>query len=184
MKNVVLFHGTGGRPDLFWFPWLRVKLERNGIPVWAPQLPDAERADIAVWLPFALENGTYSNETILVGHSAGGPLILGVLESLNVVVDRAILVAGYAEMLKQNEPLPILKASYDWERIRARCKNFVFINSDDDPWGCDDKKGRYMFDRLGGTLIIPHGQGHMGSLSYNQPYSTFPLLWAFINCDI
>jgi hypothetical protein len=33
-----------------------------------------------------------------------------------------------------------------------------------------------MFDHLGGTLIVRHGEGHMGSDSFNQPYKEFPLL--------
>ena len=33
-----------------------------------------------------------------------------------------------------------------------------------------------MFDNLGGELIIRHGEGHMGSDSFNQPYKEFPLL--------
>lgn len=51
----------------------------------------------------------------------------------------------------------------------------IFINSDNDPWGCDDKQGRKMFDKLGGTLIIRH-DGHMGSEKFNQPYREFPLV--------
>jgi hypothetical protein len=33
-----------------------------------------------------------------------------------------------------------------------------------------------MFDKLGGTLIIKSGEGHMGSDSFNQPYKEFPLI--------
>jgi len=29
---------------------------------------------------------------------------------------------------------------------------------------------------FGGTLIIRHGEGHMGSDKFNQPYREFPLL--------
>ncbi len=52
----------------------------------------------------------------------------------------------------------------------------MFIHSDNDPWGCSEKQGKEMFDKLGGTLIIKHGEGHMGSDSFNQPYKKFPLL--------
>jgi len=38
----------------------------------------------------------------------------------------------------------------------------LFINSVNDPWGCNDKQGRKMFDNLGGTLVV-NNDGHMGS---------------------
>ena len=34
---------------------------------------------------------------------------------------------------------------------------------------------------LGGTLIIRHGEGHMGSSKFNQPYKEFPLLTKLID---
>jgi hypothetical protein len=48
-----------------------------------------------------------------------------------------------------------------------------FVNSPDDPYGCDDKPGRALFDRLGGTQIV-RNDGHFGD--HDQPYDTFPLL--------
>lgn len=74
-----------------------------------------------------------------------------------------------------------MQPGYDWERIKTHVRDVVFIHSDNDPWGCDDKKGREMFDHLGGTLIIRHGEGHMGSNKFNQPYREFPLLLKLIN---
>ncbi|MEK7097066.1 MAG: alpha/beta hydrolase, partial [Patescibacteria group bacterium] len=65
---------------------------------------------------------------------------------------------------------------YNWKKIKKNASNFIFINSDNDPWSCDEKQGFYMFKKLGGTLIIREGEGHMGSNSFNQPYKTFPLL--------
>jgi hypothetical protein len=49
----------------------------------------------------------------------------------------------------------------------------VEVNSPDDPYGCDDKPGRALFDRLGGTQIV-RNDGHFGD--HDQPYDTFPLL--------
>jgi predicted alpha/beta hydrolase family esterase len=95
-------------------------------------------------------------------------------------------VAGYARKLrKQHDPLlkkleraaePILQEKYNWEKIKSHVKDIIFINSDNDPWGCNDAEGRFMFDLLGGTLIIKHGEGHMGSDMFHQPYKEFPLL--------
>ena len=64
--------------------------------------------------------------------------------------------------------------------IKNHAQDFVFINSDNDPWGCNDKQGRIMFNNLGGTFIIRHDEGHMGSTTYKQPYKKFPLLLKII----
>lgn len=65
--------------------------------------------------------------------------------------------------------------SYDWQKIKVNSENFIFINSINDPWGCDDRHGRELLSRLGGMIIINH-EGHMGSDAYHQPYKEFPLL--------
>ncbi|MBI2011439.1 alpha/beta hydrolase [Candidatus Daviesbacteria bacterium] len=95
MKNVVILHGTGETKDSFWFPWLTKELEKRGYSVSLPQLPDANHPGIKKWLPVALKE-TYTPETVLIGHSAGCPLQLSVLENLDLKIKQAILVAGYA----------------------------------------------------------------------------------------
>jgi len=175
MPNAIILHGAGDTSDSFWKPWLKNKLEKLGYQVWAPQLPDADHPLLSEQLPFVLQNGKFDTETVLVGHSAGCPLILSVLENLSVRVQQAILVAGYVTPLPQGAN-DILQSEYNWQKISQNVADIIFINSDNDPWGCDDKQGRMMFDNLGGTLIIRHGEGHMGSIKFSQPYKEFPLL--------
>ena len=133
-----------------------------------------------------LKNADFTNETIMIGHSSGCPLILSILEKISVRIKKAILVAGFARKLnKVDKPSlkklekavqPILQENYDWKKIKDHVKDIIFIHSDNDPWGCDDKEGLFMFRHLGGMLIIRHGEGHMGSDKFNQPYKEFPLL--------
>ena len=176
MNNVLVFHGAGETPQSFWHPYLKKTLESNNYKVSIPQLPDANDPNLDKWLSFILKNEKINENTTLVSHSAGCPLVLSVLEKLNIRVKKAVLVAGYCT------PLPvkgaanlILQDKYNWEKIRKNAGKFIFINSDNDPWGCDDKQGRKMFDKLGGMLIINH-EGHMGSDWMKQPYKEFPLL--------
>lgn len=177
MKNVVILHGTGETKDSFWFPWLIKELEKRGYVVSLPQLPNPDHPDIKKWLPVAL-NETYTPETILIGHSAGAPLQLSVLENINVRIKQTILVAGYARPKSDNpKPEPILQDTYNWEKIGNNAGDLIFINSDNDPWGCNDIEGRYMLDQIGtGKLIIMKGEGHMGSDTFKQPYKEFPFL--------
>lgn len=175
MKNAIILHGTGDKNTNFWFPWLEKKLEERGFEVWLPQLPNAEKPNRKDWLPFILENGKFTKDTVVIGHSAGAQIIPSVLEKLDIKIKQAILVSGYAKALKKDENSEKNVDDFNWEVIRGKAEEFIFINSDNDPWTCDDKQGRIFFDHLGGTQIIKH-EGHMGSTTHNQPYKEFPLL--------
>lgn len=181
MKNAILLHGTSSNPNSFWFPYLKSELEAKGYTVSAPQLPGTDSPDLKNWLPTALKENI-NEQTVLVGHSAGVPLILSILENINTKIKQAILVAGYARPKgKDKAEEAILQSKYDWSKIKSSCHEFIFINSDNDPWGCNDTEGRFMLDNLGGTLVIRKGEGHMGSDTFNQSYKDFPFLVKLID---
>ena len=87
----------------------------------------------------------------MIGHSAGVPLILSILENIDTKITHAVLVAGFFEGSDS-----ILQTKYDWGRIRKNVDKISIINSDNDPWGCDDRVGRLLRERIGGDLIIKH----------------------------
>ena len=175
MKNAIILHGTGGTPQSFWFPNIKQYLESKGYQVWVPQLPDADTPDIKKQLPYVLNHGIFNEETITIGHSSGCPLLLSILENLSCKISKAILVSGFGRKIR-NSAEPILQEQYNWEKIKKMTTKFYFINSDNDPWGCNDKEGAYLQKKLGGELIINRGEGHMGSDKFKQPYREFPLL--------
>lgn len=176
MKHACLFHGTGGSPDHFWQPYVKNELEKLGYSIWSPQLPETNNPQLDKWLPFVLKNGIYNNSSVLVGHSSGCPLILSLLEKIERKIKMVILVSRFIEDDSGVGMNPILQANYDWEKIKGSCEKFVIINSDNDPWGCNDHAGRKIFEKVGGEFIIRHGEGHMGSERFNQPYKEFPLI--------
>lgn len=176
MKNAIILHGTGTKNTEFWFPYLKEKLEEKGFEVWLPQLPNDETPNLQDWLPFVLENGKFTEDTVLVGHSAGAQLILSIFEHIQTPVKQAILVSGYAKLLRATSEDEKNTQEPNWKAAKGKAKQLIFINSDNDPWTCDDTQGRIMLDHLGGIQIIPHGEGHMGSTTHDQPYKEFPLL--------
>lgn len=176
MKNAVLLHGLQGNPDNFWFAWLRAQLTGQGLSVAAPQLPEADKPNLAVWTDFALKNLKFDADTIIIGHSAGCPLTLSILEKLAHPVRRTILVAGFIRLKEMKDDDVMLLKSPDWGKIRTNGCEFFFLNSDNDPWGCDHRQGESLRENLGGTLIVRTGEGHFGSKVFNQIYDTFPLL--------
>jgi len=169
MKNAIILHGTGDSPDLYWFPYVAEGLKNKGYEVWLPELPNAKKPNLKDWLTFVLKNGKITEETVIIGHSAGAQLILSILENTDKKVKKVILVAGYSKPLPKTENDLKNQDEYNWDKIRGKAKEFVFINSDNDPWTCDDKQGKIMVDNLGGKQIVRH-DGRMGSAMYNQPY--------------
>lgn len=121
--------------------------------MWVPQLPDADNPDLKNWLPFVMNGGKFGKETIIIGHSAGGPLVLSVLESIDVSLNKAILVAGHARPIgKKKQALPILQKEYNWKKIKGNVRDLIFINSNNDPWGCNHLEGLYMWKNGGGYI--------------------------------
>lgn len=181
MKNAIILQGAGETTESFWLPWLKKELEKKGYEVWLPQLPNNDDPQLEKNLPFVLKNGKFTEETVMVGHSAGCPLILSILENIGVKIKQAILVAGFSTPLPGEDAAnKILQENYKWKKIKENVADIIFINSANDPWGCDDKQGRNMFNNLGGSLII-NKEGHMGSDSFNQPYKEFPFLLKLID---
>ncbi|HYN95116.1 MAG TPA: alpha/beta hydrolase [Pilimelia sp.] len=171
-RKAIIFHGTGANPDVCWLPWLAGRLAGRGYAVETPHYPRLNAEPIATFLPTVLANHDFDEDTVLVGHSGGAALLLAILEHIDVPVAQAVLVAGYATRPNTN-PEPVLQDSYDWSAIRAHVRDLYFINSRQDPYGCDDRQGRAMFERLGGTQIV-RDDGHFGD--HDQPYPTFELL--------
>ena len=182
MKNAIILHGTGDKASDFWFPYVKKELEARGYDVWLPDLPNAEKPNVKDWLSFILKNSNIDNETVLIGHSAGAQIILSVLENIDIKIKLAILVSGYSKELPKDTLGPMNVTEFNWDLIRPHAEKFIFINSDNDPWGCDDKQGKIMFDNLGGRQIVLH-EGHMGSTKFNQPYKEFPLIIKLVTSD-
>jgi predicted alpha/beta hydrolase family esterase len=180
MKTAWLLHGTGGSDnDYFWFEDTKVFLESKGYSVWWPLLPNTEKPNLENTRNYIEENmPVIDKETIIIGHSSACPVILTFLQNVKVHVKQAVLVAGFyksiddegfSELMLQNE-------EYDWQAIKQGASEIILINSDNDPWGCDDKQARPVAEKLGAKFILAEDQGHMGSGTFEQPYKEFKLL--------
>jgi predicted alpha/beta hydrolase family esterase len=177
MKTAIMLHGTGGsNTDYYWFSDTKKYLEEHGYNVWWPLLPNADKPDFKKTRDFVRKQmPELGRETIILGHSSACPLILHLMESFAATIKQVILVAGYYQKIP-GEAGNMLPERFEWEVIKGRADEIIFINSDNDPWKCTDAQARLTAQNLEAPLIINFGQGHMGSDSFNQPYKTFPLL--------
>lgn len=178
-KTAILLHGTGGDDkDYFWFNDTKTYLSSHGYQVWWPHMPNADKPNLKDSLNFlSAEIPTLGKDTILVGHSSACPLILSLLQDQsNVSVKQVVLVAGFYQSIDNEGVSDLMLEDHDWNLLREHSSEYILINSDNDPWGCDDKQAIEVAKKLGGFQIVASGQGHMGSNSFNQPYREFDLL--------
>jgi uncharacterized protein len=133
MKNAILLHGTGDSPNSFWFPYIKKELEKRGYDVWAPQLPEHEMPNLEIQLPYLLQHGTFNSDTIIIAHSAGCPLVLALLEKIQLKIKQVILVAGFVKPIGKLQALKaIVQEEYDWQKIKDNVSDFIAIHSDND----------------------------------------------------
>jgi predicted alpha/beta hydrolase family esterase len=182
MSRVIIFHGTDCKPEDFWYEWLKHHLEAKGHTVELPHYPEMNREPIDTFVQKVTQNHQIDQQTVLIGHSAGVPLILSILERISLPVTRALLVAGFIEELPGGGVEPILQTGYDWEVIRRNAKDFVTLNSVNDPWGCNEQQGKKIFEGVGGTFVI-RNDGHFGS-SKDPGYKEFPLLLNMVEAEL
>jgi hypothetical protein len=179
-KTAAIFHGLGGSENSFWIPWLKAALEAEGFDVWTPSLPACNGFDdLDAWVQAAAATAPHRDYDVMVGHSAGGTLILQLLSRNDFSARHAITVASFVKPLTDHRANDLnFPAGFDVAVIRRNCQALTYIHSDNDPWACGQEQGEFMRRSLGGTLIVMTGQGHFGSDAMKQPYKTFPLLLA------
>lgn len=178
MKQAILLHGTGGSDtDYFWFEDTKKFLEQNGYAVWWPLLPNTNKPSLQETVEYIEEKmPAVDEDSIIIAHSSACPLILHMLQYLQIQLKQVVLVAGYYQSISDESTSMLPSGGFEWDEIRNKAQNFVFINSDNDPWKCNDEQARGAAEALQAPLIINFGQGHMGSASFKQPYREFPLL--------
>jgi hypothetical protein len=181
MKNALILHGTWGNPEENWFRWLETELTKKGYKVWVPDLPEADKPDIPRYNKFIFDKWQFDSDSILIGHSSGAVAILGLLQELsdNVMVDKAILVAGFKDDLGIKAVKKMFEYQFDWDKIKRHSKKFIFIHSDNDPH-VPKEHGEFLQEKLDGELVVLPGQGHFSVSTAGEKYKQFPELLKYI----
>lgn len=176
MKHALIFHGTRGRTDGNWFPWLKDELEKQGYVVAIPQFPTPEGQSLKSWLAL-LENykDFIRKDSVLIGHSLGGLFLLRVLERLDQPVRAAFFIAapvGVRPILYYDTDLAFSGFDFNWKLIRTKAKHFEVFHSNNDPY-ISLPNGEKLAEKLGVELRLIKNAGHINAES---GYTDFPPL--------
>lgn len=165
MENILIVHGSGGRPEESWFPWLSTKLRKDGFSVLIPQFPNTpETQKLSNWNDI-MNKHDIGSDTIAIGHSLGAPFILSLLE--NRKFKEVYLVAGFIGLLNSSFDEVIHTFSnrdFDWNKIRENCKNIHIIYSDNDPY-VKPEKAFELGEKLNTKPILIKGAEHFNGES-------------------
>lgn len=168
MKRAYLIHGWGGKPERAFRPWLKKQLEAQGYEVTMPAMPDTDRPTVGKWvahLQSVIQDP--DEETLLVGHSLGGPAILRYLETLpeGVRVGKTIMVAPVVDTvtgLKPEEEVfakPWFELPKDIEKIKRAAGTMIGFFSDNDHW-IPVESEQIFKNRYHAITYREHGMGH------------------------
>ena len=167
--HVFIIHGTMGNPKENWFPWISKELQKLECKIFVPKFPTPENQNLENWIEtFKKYEAEINETTIFIGHSLGAAFILNLLERINKPVKAAFLVSGFIGPLNKKEfdniNQTFTNREFNWKKIKANCKRFYVINSDNDPY-VPLNKGKELAKFLETNLIIIKEAGHINKES-------------------
>lgn len=176
MKRVFIVHGWEGNPQEGWFPWLKRELEKRGVQVTVPPMPNAAEPRIETWISHLSKVvGEPDEETYFIGHSIGVQTILRYLETIDKKIGGVVAVAGFytlnPDSISDEEDKaiakPWLERPINNDRVKGNTNNITAIFSDNDPDVGIENESMFK-ERLGAKTIVLHAKGHFSG-SENVP---------------
>lgn len=168
--RIFIIHGSGGKAEDHWRPWLRESLRSDGHEVIMPQFPIGNDEHYEQWRAILAPRQPEFDDAIFVGHSLGVPFILRTLDEYRPRLRAALLVGGFVGKL-----FPSLDEfsdyAFDWAALRE-LGSYVVINSDNDPY-VPLRKGEELAAHLDVDLTLVRGAGHFQA---HSGFTEFPLL--------
>lgn len=168
MKRIYIIHGWSGSSTSDWMPWLRDALEKEGLSVSVPDMPDPDNPKMERWVDFLTALAANADtDTYFVGHSMGCQAIVRYLSALpeNVRIGGAIFVAPVHKTIKNMSESesdiagPWLNTPILWDKIRLHSNSFVVVYSDNDPY-IPSEDAELFGKNLGARLVLDPNRGH------------------------
>lgn len=183
MKQAVILHGTDGKPESNWFPWLKKKLKDHNYEVWVPLLPENHTPNRETYNNFLFGSHDFA-DNIIIGHSSGA------VEVLNLLMDERCPKIRFGVMVSAwDHGVPtgmdssqfanlFPKSGFDFVTIKQKADKLVLFHSSDDPY-CPLEQAEYLAENLDAPLTVIENGGHLG-----DKFPQFPKLWQIIKQEL
>ncbi len=170
ISNVVIVHGSPSKDRTkekgyiphslnHWFPWLKRELEKRGIKTITPEMPTAWAPKYDEWKSI-MDKLIVNENTILIGHSAGGAFLVRWLAETGKKIKKLILVSPGKAGHESNHLLNNFYASKADLNIKNNFDKLIIFTADDDISYHIPNAYEYQKE-LGGKLIhLGKGYGH------------------------
>ncbi len=158
-----------GNADIsqFWYPYVKMELEKLGVEVIAKNMPDPDLARKEFWLPFIEEQIHGDEQTILIGHSSGAVAILRYLET-HKIEGAAIIGVCYTDLGDEKEKVSgYYDDPWQWEKIKQNAKWIVEFAAINDPYIPIDE-ARYVRDHINPDYHEYIGRGHFMTNEFSE----------------
>ncbi len=190
MKNVIILHGIAGSPILNWYQFVAKEAREKGYTTYIPQLPSSDKPDLELTYKFITEKFLFDKETLLIGHSSGASLALGILQKLPdaIVIKMTILVSGFIDpnltpklhtYIPRSDYDNLFPKAWDWEKIRRTSGDFIIFYSPSDPF-VQPRHFETMREKLHGKLIFIPDALHFSVTSGGERFREFPELVEYL----
>ncbi len=164
--NVLLVHGSIGKPFENWFPWLEKELSSKGVECIIPSFPTPKHQKYEVWsrlMDYYCDLNIVNGDTILIGHSCGAIFLAHYLLTHDIKVAGLICVSGYNNFIsgytfmdQLNESFYINMQEIDVTSKAGKVYSLFGDNDPNIPLSVLEDFAR----RIGGETICVPGAGH------------------------
>ena len=175
--NVLIVHGSFGKPFENWFPWLENELSLRNIRCIVPTFPTPEHQIYDDWkrlLDYYVARNLINSDTVVIGHSCGAIFLVKYLIEKKLHVKGIITVSGYNNFKSGDSSMDALNSSFyrsseNIEQITSLTNNRICFYSDNDPFIPIYTLEQFVSDIKGTPHKVPNA-GHFNSAS---GYTTF-----------
>ncbi|MCB9806027.1 alpha/beta hydrolase [Candidatus Nomurabacteria bacterium] len=168
MRNCIIIHGSPASPEKWvpigdkkrWITWTKEELEKRDITTYTPNMPIPWQPIYADWRK-EFEKMPINEDTILIGHSAGGAFVVRWLGDTGQKVKKLILVSpgkniGNYPNAEHNKEL------YDFtinSKIKEQVNEIIIFTSPEEPPHRQENVLIYQ-NLLGAQVVSLGGRGH------------------------
>jgi predicted alpha/beta hydrolase family esterase len=166
--NVVISHGSFGKPHENWIPWLEEELDKKDITYITPTFPTPQFQNYTDWktvLDLYYNFGLVNSETVFIGHSCGAVFLAKYIIEREIKAKAFFSVAGYNNFISGDKLMDDLNGSFylnddELMQISSLVNKRVSFFSDNDLYIPQEKLKEFAKLINANVIIIKNG-GHI-----------------------